>query len=489
MTLQVEILESSFEKIKPQANEFVSSFYNHLFTDYPEAKPLFEGTDMEKQGGKLLQSLVLVIENLRKPDALSNALKGLGARHVKYGALPEHYPLVGATLLKTFDEYLGDAWTEEVQTAWVDAYGAITTIMLDGADYSEADVQLKPEAPPNDSGLQVELLETSFAQVKPVANEFADRFYENLFTDYPAAQPLFANTDIKQQSKKLLQSLVLVVENLRKPDALGDALTGLGARHVQYGALPEHYPLVGNTLLKTFGQFLGPAWTDEVQQAWVDAYGAISTIMLDGADYSEADIQLEPETPASPDDSGLQVELLETSFAQVKPVANEFADRFYENLFTDYPAAQPLFANTDIKQQSKKLLQSLVLVVENLRKPDALGDALTGLGARHVKYGALPEHYPLVGNTLLKTFEEFLGSAWTDEVKQAWVDAYGAISTIMLDGADYSQADLDLNSAPPASSSPSSFSSEAAETDRPTGLLLGLAGGGIVAVIIAILLV
>lgn len=337
MTLQVEILESSFEKIKPQANEFVSSFYNHLFTDYPEAKPLFEGTDMEKQGGKLLQSLVLVIENLRKPDALSNALKGLGARHVKYGALPEHYPLVGATLLKTFDEYLGDAWTEEVQTAWVDAYGAITTIMLDGADYSEADVQLKPEAPPNDSGLQVELLETSFAQVKPVANEFADRFYENLFTDYPAAQPLFANTDIKQQSKKLLQSLVLVVENLRKPDALGDALTGLGARHV--------------------------------------------------------------------------------------------------------------------------------------------------------KYGALPEHYPLVGNTLLKTFEEFLGSAWTDEVKQAWVDAYGAISTIMLDGADYSQADLDLNSAPPASSSPSSFSSEAAETDRPTGLLLGLAGGGIVAVIIAILLV
>lgn len=314
MALQVELLENSFEKVKPQANEFVASFYNHLFTDYPEAQPLFEGTDMEKQGGKLLQSLVLVIENLRKPDALSNALKGLGARHVKYGALPEHYPLVGATLLKTFEQYLGEAWTEEVQTAWVDAYGAITTIMLDGADYSEAEVQLKSDAtaPPTDSGLQVELLETSFAQVKPVATEFADRFYDNLFTDYPAAKPLFANTDIKQQSKKLLQSLVLVVENLRKPDVLGDALQGLGARHVKYGALPEHYPLVGNTLLKTFEQFLGTAWTDDVKQAWVDAYGAISTIMLEGADYSEADINLNSAPPAQPEPSMVASEISET---------------------------------------------------------------------------------------------------------------------------------------------------------------------------------
>ncbi|MGR3277154.1 globin family protein [Acaryochloris marina NIES-2412] len=340
--------------------------------------------------------------------------------------------------------------------------------------------------------LQVELLESSFEKVKPQANEFVSSFYHNLFTDYPAAQPLFEGTDMEKQGGKLLQSLVLVIENLRKPDALSNALKGLGARHVKYGALPEHYPLVGSTLLKTFEQYLGDAWTEEVQSAWVDAYGAITTIMLDGADYSEAEVQLDPEASTPPADSGspLQVELLENSFAQVKPVATEFADRFYDNLFTDYPAAKPLFANTDIKQQSKKLLQSLVLVVENLRKPEVLGDALQGLGARHVQYGALPEHYPLVGNTLLKTFEQFLGSAWTDDVKQAWIDAYGAISTIMLDGADYSEAALDLNSAQPAQPSLiSSEVSEVVESDRPTGLLLGLAGGGIIAVIIAILLV
>ncbi|MEC4802723.1 MAG: globin family protein [Jaaginema sp. PMC 1079.18] len=141
----------------------------------------------------------------------------------------------------------------------------------------------------------------------------------------------------------------------------------------------------------------------------------------------------------------LNVELLETSFGKVKPQANEFASSFYDNLFTTYPEAKPLFANTNLEEQSKKLLASLVLVVENLRKPDVLSDALKGLGARHVQYGALPEHYPLVGNSLLMTFEQFLKEDWTPETKQAWVDAYGAITELMLDGADYSSDVLNLD--------------------------------------------
>lgn len=145
MSLQVELLESSFDEIKPHANGFVSSFYENLFTANPEAKPLFDTTDMEAQKKKLLNSLVLVVENLRKPDVLNGALRGLGARHVQYGALPEHYPLVGGALLTTFEQYLQEKWTPEVKQAWVDAYGAISEIMLDGADYSQAEVALKPE--------------------------------------------------------------------------------------------------------------------------------------------------------------------------------------------------------------------------------------------------------------------------------------------------------------------------------------------------------
>lgn len=142
MSLKVELLEESFEKVKPEANEFVESFYANMFRDNPEAQPLFENTDMKKQRQMLLQSLAFTVNNLRKPEELSKALKGLGARHVKYGALPAHYPIVGSALLKTFEQYLGDGWTPEVKQAWIDAYQVITTLMLEGAEYDKAETQL-----------------------------------------------------------------------------------------------------------------------------------------------------------------------------------------------------------------------------------------------------------------------------------------------------------------------------------------------------------
>lgn len=142
MSLQVEMLEQSFERVKPHADEFASSFYDQLFGDYPDAQPLFTNTDMVKQKKKLIDSLVLVVNNLRDPDTLSGALKGLGARHVQYGALPQHYPMVGSALLKTFETYLGTAWTPELKKAWAEAYGAITTLMLEGADYPPEILQL-----------------------------------------------------------------------------------------------------------------------------------------------------------------------------------------------------------------------------------------------------------------------------------------------------------------------------------------------------------
>jgi hemoglobin-like flavoprotein len=140
----------------------------------------------------------------------------------------------------------------------------------------------------------------------------------------------------------------------------------------------------------------------------------------------------------------LNVELLESSFAQIKDRQTEFTEYFYTNLLTDYPEVQPLFANIHMQEQQKKLFQSLVLTVDNLSKPDILTDALKGLGTRHVKYGVLPEHYPMVGSSLLKTFATCLQSAWTPNIEQAWIEAYGAITQLMLDGADYPAEILNL---------------------------------------------
>ena len=158
MSVNIEVLEQSFDRVRPHATEFASSFYNNLFTDYPQLRPLFANTSMEDQKKKLMISLVLVIDNLRNFAYLTTLLKNLGERHVRYGTMREDYPMVGATLLKTFESYLGTDWTPEVKQAWTDAYGLIVNLMLEGAKNAE-------EVPKLENALQ--------QSAKPVKIDFA----------------------------------------------------------------------------------------------------------------------------------------------------------------------------------------------------------------------------------------------------------------------------------------------------------------------------
>jgi hemoglobin-like flavoprotein len=135
MSIKIEVLEQSFALVRPKMTEFLASFYDTLLAEYPVIRPLFSNTNMVMQQRKPTDSLELVIENLRNPEVLTGDLRGLGSQHVKYGVLPEHYPLVGGSLLKTFASYLDNGWTTEVKQAWTDAYGAIASLMLEGAVY------------------------------------------------------------------------------------------------------------------------------------------------------------------------------------------------------------------------------------------------------------------------------------------------------------------------------------------------------------------
>ncbi len=141
--LNAEVLAASFQVVQDSDQNFSAAFYTNLLNDYPEIQPLFANTQMDKQGNHLFDSLKFVISNLRNAELLGKTLQGLGTRHVKYGVLPQHYPLVGSTLLKTMASIAGAAWTPEVKQAWVDAYGAIASIMLEGADYPPEILALK----------------------------------------------------------------------------------------------------------------------------------------------------------------------------------------------------------------------------------------------------------------------------------------------------------------------------------------------------------
>ena len=63
--------------------------------------------------------------------------------------------------------------------------------------------------------------------------------------------------------------------------ALAEAIEELGRRHRAYGVLDAHYAMVGETLLWSLEQALGPAFTPELRSAWQAAYRRITSIMID----------------------------------------------------------------------------------------------------------------------------------------------------------------------------------------------------------------
>jgi len=130
----------------------------------------------------------------------------------------------------------------------------------------------------------------------------------------------------------------------------------------------------------------------------------------------------------------LDVTTLETSFNLLAPRGEELVQRFYEELFQRAPQVKPMFANTTPAEQQNKLLAALKLVVENVRNPQALVPVLTSLGERHQGYGALPEHYPVVAESLIKVMKEMAGDVWTDTIESAWTQALNVIAKVMLDG-------------------------------------------------------
>ena len=134
--MDLDALETSFDLVAPRGDELMDVFYARLFATAPAVEPLFGGADMRRQKAMLLSALVLLRKSLRDLDALVPTLRELGRRHVGYGARPEHYAVVGDTLIAAMAEVAGDAWRDEYTRAWADALSVVAEAMLSGTGSS-----------------------------------------------------------------------------------------------------------------------------------------------------------------------------------------------------------------------------------------------------------------------------------------------------------------------------------------------------------------
>jgi hemoglobin-like flavoprotein len=129
-----------------------------------------------------------------------------------------------------------------------------------------------------------------------------------------------------------------------------------------------------------------------------------------------------------------QITLVQYSFKKVVPIAEAAAEIFYTRLFELDPELKKMF-KSNMKEQGKKLMSTLGIVVAGLNKPEAIIPTAEKLAVKHLDYGVKAEDYTTVGNALLYTLKQGLGDGFTAEIKDAWISAYKLVADIMKKAA------------------------------------------------------
>lgn len=104
--------------------------------------------------------------------------------------------------------------------------------------------------------------------------------------------------------------------------------------------------------------------------------------------------------------------------------------RFYELMFTSHPELLNIFNHANQKQgkQQAALANAVYAAAVHIDNLAAIIPVVKQIGHKHRSLGVKAEHYPIVGEHLLKAIKEVLGAAATDDILQAWADAYGVIA-------------------------------------------------------------
>lgn len=112
--------------------DIIKHFYRSLLGSHPELKNIFNMRHQERgqQQEALARAVYAYAANIEDPSCLAAVLEGIANKHASLGVLPEQYPIVGEHLLGSIKAVLGDAATEEIISAWAQAYGNLADILM-----------------------------------------------------------------------------------------------------------------------------------------------------------------------------------------------------------------------------------------------------------------------------------------------------------------------------------------------------------------------
>ncbi|MDE5414384.1 NO-inducible flavohemoprotein [Alkalihalobacterium chitinilyticum] len=108
--------------------------------------------------------------------------------------------------------------------------------------------------------------------------------------------------------------------------------------------------------------------------------------------------------------------------------------RFYQMMFENHPELLHIFNHANQKQgkQPKALANSVYAAAAHIDNLEAIIPVVKQIAHKHRSLNVKAEHYPIVGKHLLLAIKDVLGDAATDEIINAWADAYGVIADVFI---------------------------------------------------------
>lgn len=126
-----------------------------------------------------------------------------------------------------------------------------------------------------------------------------------------------------------------------------------------------------------------------------------------------------------------EIELLQSSFAEVEKDVDGFTGRFYAHLFEAHPELKHLFKG-EMSKQGRLLATMLKAAIQSASKLENVVPTVEASGRRHCGYGVQKEDYGAVGESLLFSLEASLGSSFSPEIKAVWTKVYGILAGVMI---------------------------------------------------------
>jgi nitric oxide dioxygenase len=132
-----------------------------------------------------------------------------------------------------------------------------------------------------------------------------------------------------------------------------------------------------------------------------------------------------------------QVQLIQSSWAQLGGRTDELLVRFYDRLFALDPSAHALFSSTNMAVQRQKFAGMIEAILALREEPRSFVSSAANLGRRHRHYGVRPEQYESAGIALISALRDLFGVGFTPELKEAWVGGYRLVAAIMVRAAEH----------------------------------------------------